>query len=407
MASVHKRKHSPFWYMKFRDLTKNKVVFLKTPISYGDKGSKEKALEFARTHYNASGGQYRTREQISQKLNELCILSGANVKESPLLGTWLERWLEEVKSTRAYKTYRSYLKTIKLFKEPMQSELGRSLDFFTRDKAHEFFKFLQNPKHKISNSTINQHLRNIQGCFTDAKDYMPINPFHGIKHLQEEKIKRVPFTEQEVFKLLEFSKGAYRSFIMLGAYTGARIADCAQMRWEGLDFKNQSITFKMKKKRGKEYTIAMHDSLKNYLLSLPNRPSEGFVCESMAGLDSEGRSGLSSQFKYFMERAGMDFKAVESASGKKFSTKTFHSFRHYVATTMQHKGIPQEIRMMQVGHDDKSVHSGYSHAKHQTLLKAVNDSLPHFDFKWRNPFTEDKASPEPKKKFRIKINRKK
>jgi integrase len=84
-----------------------------------------------------------------------------------------------------------------------------------------------------------------------------------------------------------------------------------------------------------------------------------------------GRSGLSLQFLEIVKAAGLDSGEVASTSGRKFSTRSFHSLRHGFVSALANAGVSPEIRQKLAGHRSKDVHSKYTHLERETLKRAV------------------------------------
>ena len=59
---------------------------------------------------------------------------------------------------------------------------------------------------------------------------------------------------------------------MVALYTGARLSDLVNMRWESIDLQNKWITFRASKTRQRSKVpikIPMHEALYDFLLELP------------------------------------------------------------------------------------------------------------------------------------------
>jgi integrase len=61
--------------------------------------------------------------------------------------------------------------------------------------------------------------------------------------LPEETAERSVFAPKQVAKLVGAAEGDWKGAILLAYYTGARLRDVANMRWNAIDLKRQLITF--------------------------------------------------------------------------------------------------------------------------------------------------------------------
>ena len=69
----------------------------------------------------------------------------------------------------------------------------------------------------------------------------------------------------QVSKLVRAADGDWRGATLLGYYTGARLGDVANMRWEAIDWPNKVIRFTPSKTK-KPVAIPLHRDLERELL---------------------------------------------------------------------------------------------------------------------------------------------
>ena len=81
-----------------------------------------------------------------------------------------------------------------------------------------------------------------------------------------------PFDLDQVKALVRSADGDWKGAIMVALYTGARLSDLVNMRWESIDLQNKWITFRASKTRQRSKVpikIPMHEALYDFLLELP------------------------------------------------------------------------------------------------------------------------------------------
>ena len=63
--------------------------------------------------------------------------------------------------------------------------------------------------------------------------------------------EREIFTHEEVKKLLDVVglQEEWFTLILMGYYTGARLGDCATMKWEQVNFRDRVLTYEQRKTR--------------------------------------------------------------------------------------------------------------------------------------------------------------
>jgi integrase len=188
---------------------------------------------------------------------------------------------------------------------------------------------------------------------------------------------RQPFTVEQVKAILKTAEGDWRGAIMVALYTGARLQDVADMRWESVDLQNKWIAFRAGKTK-QRLKLPMHEALCEFLLELP-APDSGkeFLFPSLAGKRTGG-GGLSMAFARIMERAHVRGEVARERKGEKgrtVNTLTFHSFRHTLTSIMANAGVPVEVRQKFTGHASAEMNQHYTHHEIATLRAAV-EKLP-------------------------------
>jgi integrase len=203
---------------------------------------------------------------------------------------------------------------------------------------------------------------------------IPTNPVEAIERPGQARQRgHEVFTGTEIELLLKASEGTeWETLIMLGAYTGQRLGDCARLQWTQLDLveKTMSLT---QQKTGETLRIPLHPRLVALLearASIDRRAE--FVCPTLAPRSIGGRGGLSSQFIDIMNRAGIDSRTEKQESGRAFSRRSFHSLRASFNTTLAERGVPQETRMKLTGHRSRSVNDSYTKPAMENLRTSIN-----------------------------------
>ena len=186
------------------------------------------------------------------------------------------------------------------------------------------------------------------------------------------------FTPKQVKALVKAAEGDWEGLILAGYYTGARLGDLADLKWESVDLKREAIVF-TQGKTGREIEIPLHPEFKHWLLDRAGSktPNKGAVFPDLRGVGTRGRNGLSGQFAVIMKMAKIEPKVIEAKgkNGRKRSSLSFHSLRHSFNSAMANAGVTQEIRQRLTGHASKAINDRYTHAELETLRKAV-DSVP-------------------------------
>jgi integrase len=378
MASVHKdpRGKSPFWYCAYR-LPNGKRVFRSTK-QRDRKAAEEfcRKLEYA-SHESKAGRltEVRARALISE------IVEHASGEPLRFYTTedWLRDWLKGKQAAKSEGTFLKYAHSIEGFLASLGGRAKHNINQITpRDIQRWRDAQIAEGKHRSTCNFAVKHLRmpfNVarrQGLIThnpaEAVEMLPVNG----------EPARQPFTPEQVRAILKAAQGDWRGAIMVAFYTGARLQDVADMRWESVDLQNKWISFRAGKTQ-ERIKLPMHEELHEFLLELP-APDTGkaFLFPALAGKRSGGKSGLSMAFSRIMERARVRGEVARERKGEKgrtVNTLTFHSFRHTLTSIMANAGVPVEVRQKFTGHASAEMNQHYTHHEIATLRSAI-EKLP-------------------------------
>jgi integrase len=378
MASLHKdpRGKSPFWYCAYR-LPNGKRVFRST--KQRDRKTAEefcRKLEYA-SHESKAGRltEVRARALISE------IVEHASGEPLHFYTTedWLRDWLKDKKATKALGTFLKYENTINNFLASLGARAKCNINqIMPRDILR--FRDAQIADGKHAN-TCNFEVKHLRMPFNVARRQGLIthNPAEPVEMLPvDEEPTRRPFTIEQVRAILKAAQGDWRGAIMVAFYTGARLQDVADMRWESVDLQNKWISFRAGKTQ-QRIKLPMNEALHEFLLELP-APDTGkaFLFPSLAQRSTGGKSGLSAAFVRIMERACVRGEVVRERKGEKgrsVNTLTFHSFRHTLTSIMANAGVPVEVRQKFTGHASAEMNQHYTHHEIATLRAAI-EKLP-------------------------------
>lgn len=216
----------------------------------------------------------------------------------------------------------------------------------------------------LSSVSVNDRMSMLSSTFEDAyrEEVIARNPCKSIKPLKEQASERLPFEDDEI-KALSAAvdpDSEWAGLMLFAQWTGQRMQDCALAQWEHIDLERNSWHMKTGK-TGKVLRLPLVDGLSKWLWRAAERNGgslKGSVFPEIAGKRS---ATLSNQFVKIMERAGVDRMIIETGTARKFSQKSFHSFRHTLTTRLKRAGVSEGVAMAVVGHSSKQVSQQYTH----------------------------------------------
>jgi integrase len=384
MATLVKdvRNRSPFWICCY---TASDGRRLKKSTKQTDrKKALEVCLALDRAESMARQGTFteaRARELVGEVLQRTSgeSLSYFTVEE------WFRHWVETKKESKAGRTGERYQQIAVEFVDFLGGRAKLNIAAITPKDILGFRK--TRTARGLAPSTVNLDVKIIGAAFNAAKrqGYIPMNPAAAIESLPFEKPEKHVFEAKHIRVLMNaavirergrliFEAGEdWRGAILFAFYTGGRLQDVANMRWESIDLPNKLISYAPRKTRGR-VVVPIHPELETYLLNLP-APDTGkaFVFPKLAGDETGGRSGLSRTFARIMARARIEGEIARKANkeGRTVRTLTFHSLRHSFSSAMANAGVAEELRMKLTGHATREVHAKYTHHELDPLRAAI------------------------------------
>jgi integrase len=198
--------------------------------------------------------------------------------------------------------------------------------------------------------------------------YIPINPCLALDALVvEDSESREHFTLEQAEQLAAAAVGSdWEGVIWAAFYSGGRLQDVANLSWAEIDCTDpQKWWLRAKAKKTKALT---HTPILGRFRAWLEKQRRGLgraaLFPSLANRTSGSNSGLSTEFKRLMERAGVRGRIIRQGDGKRRTTETlsFHSFRHSYASWLERNGVSEEDRMRLTGHATRKAHRNYVHS---------------------------------------------
>ncbi len=179
--------------------------------------------------------------------------------------------------------------------------------------------------------------------------------------MRDKAQRKAVFTPEQVSALVKAARGDWNGLILTAFYTGARLGDCANLRWRNVDLVSEIKTLRFTQgKTQREIVTVIHPALEDYLLSLPAPKSDdAFLFPSLA---QRKIHALSQEFRRLMLRARIEQHIIRERTkqGRNVNALSFHRLRHSFSSLLANAGIAEETRMALTGHTTRAMHQGYS-----------------------------------------------
>lgn len=252
---------------------------------------------------------------------------------------------------------------------------GNKMDWLvTRWQPADFTAYYLDLLGEVSSTTANDHMRTLSMLFIRACDagIVDSNPLALVERVAGDSTARVPFSRQDVTLLLRYFRRMKQDnwvvLVLLGWHTGHRIDDLAWLDSNALIFDKTvgwTLTITPAKKEGSGGRVVILP-IPAYLAKMFQRV--GNLLSLLSGDNTNGR--ISSNFITEMESAGVDPMRVQKKKNI-VPLKSFHSFRHSMATRLTAAGVPSNLARLVTDHDSEQVHKKYTHAEVSSLAGAL------------------------------------
>jgi len=372
MASIFKKPRSPFWFAAYRDAHGQRRQKTTKTTKRG------KATDFARALERvAESGRNRTLTESAAR-SAVSLLVEQSTGE-PLhyhtAGAWLDEWLEGKKGVTTERTFLKYTQYIGEFRESLGDSAGRPLASLSPRHVRTFRDSLARAGH--SPVTVNGALKILSAPFNAALrlGYIPVNPCAGVEPLRDDAdAEKDVFTSEQVGALIGAAEGDWKGVILAGYFTGLRLRDVTELRWDAVDFKTGLLRVKTRK-TGAVVVLPVHPDFSAWLAEQTRGIGKAPIFPSLAGKTGGGKSGLSMKFRGIMGRAGIVGRVLrqraENSAGRTQSSLSFHSLRHSFNSALANAGVAQELRQKLTGHASAAMNAKYTHHELDSLRAAV------------------------------------
>jgi integrase len=240
---------------------------------------------------------------------------------------------------------------------------------------------------RVAPATANLFLKILRIIFgaAEADGVVPRNEARHVKRLRDRRTtaSRRAFTLPELERILKECDPEWRSLVLFGFYTGARLSDLAALTWQNIDLAGSELRFVMRK-TGRPVVLPLAAPLREHVEHLPagHDPRQPLHPQAFGIISREGRAGtLSRQFAEILAATGL-VEARSHHAGKKkrkgratrraVSEVSFHALRHTAVSLLKNAGVSDAVARDLVGHESEEVSRLYTHFEDKAKREAVN-----------------------------------
>ena len=272
MSCIVKDPNSRNWYVVYRRAHDRKRVKRSTGTP-----DRKQALKFAKTVDEADrlirrGGDIE--DALRAIIDEMLQGAGRSPLDNPSVEEWFERWLKNQAGSVAEASLRRYKQALGNFLRFLGERKTLKLAELSSADILQYRDLLL--AEGRSPNTANLMGTTILGApFLAAvrQGLLSRSPVSALRALRFEKTERGVFSPGEIQHLFSAAEGEWKTMCYLGYFTGARLRDCALLRWQDVSLHESKICFRPRKTR-RVIQIPITPELGEHLLTLssPDQP---------------------------------------------------------------------------------------------------------------------------------------
>lgn len=211
-------------------------------LSYNDAAGKRKT-KWLPTQLPVKGNKKKA-EKLLMETRKTFEPEEKPITDDILFSEFMLRWLEVVKPTIAVTTYSSYSNMVKKVIVPYFKEKEITLTGLKATDIQTFY--MEQLKRVKANSVIHYHA-NIHKALKYAVkiELIDSNPADKVERPKKDRFVGSFYDSDEVQRLFEAAKGTKLEIpIFLGAFYGLRRSEALGLKWNAIDFQNNTITIR-------------------------------------------------------------------------------------------------------------------------------------------------------------------
>ena len=383
MATLYQRPKSKAWYCRYTDTT-GKMHWRSTGTTHRPEAEEiartwDKAVTFARADRLTAD---KARDIIATAVEDIFLARHAEALPKDTTRAWCTQWLESKRIECTPTTVARYEGILSRFYTFLGTKADRDITAVT---AKDVLRFRDSLAKELSTASANLATKTLRVALGAAWKHgiLTGNPAALVDWIKSPaESKRRPFTVDEIRKLLDAAeKTEWRGIILTGVYTGARLGDCAKLRWSNVDLSAKELSFVVSK-TGKRQILPMAKPLADYFVSLPSTDNPADYVFPQSAEAAKRTGTLSNRFYALMVEAGLAEERVKGKSPGKgrhaarpVGELSFHCLRHSVVSFLKAAGVSDALAQAIAGHQSAAVSKIYTHLSAADLRGAI-DTLP-------------------------------
>ena len=389
MAQIYRRPNSPYWWGKF--MLGGKLHRFSTGKANRAEASTELSRKMAEARGETSADYYLERllvainalpakrqQELRQTIARMMVADRtARIALADAWNVWLSLPRNRMPSENTLVGYTAIWKRFSKWAATLEPP-RKFLDEFTVSLAEDYAGDLANGG--FSSRSYNAHLTFLKAMFHVLRNRAGLseNVWRDIPRAEGASRGRRELTVKEMTDVITKAPADLQTLLLIGAYTGMRLADACLLRWDSINFDDGIIDYEPLKtaRKGKRIRVPMSPHLSARLKNIQRTAPEGepFVLPAIARQYKAERASVSVQIQAHFANCGIATQEVPPVGSKVTRAVCrvgFHSLRHSFVSLCAANRVPQVAVMEMVGHGSPAMTRLYSHAGDEQKRDAV------------------------------------
>ena len=384
MAKLYKRDQSPYYYARVKMWDEMKQVWRWKGFNTKERDEDRALLvanQIENTAKTVAGIKESTitRKEVESLIMPIIVAKGLTISDevnAPFVRDMINKYMDtqrEIVKERSYNTYKTAMNAFLKWLDKQPNKNPKA-DQISVDLASEYYHDMLKVCSPRSSKDRVKYMDRVYGMYCD-REIIAKNPFKAVKFTNktnedyDNELERIPFSSDDVKKLLGFLREDWLKAFIVSLQTGARLEDCVTMRKDNID---GGILKYKQEKTGKLIECPLVNEEWTKLLLSGN--SE-YICPTLhSEFLKNGNSRLSGMFTKLVSEAGVKQEYKTFVSGRKIARKTFHSIRHTLRSEIINSGGTSSQADMILGHSE-GMGRRYTHMDIEAMREALNKAI--------------------------------
>jgi integrase len=247
-----------------------------------------------------------TAAQARKVIAEMVTISSGETMSFHTARGWLGEWLANKVGVVSERTRERYRQVVADFLVHLGTRANAPLSSISPGDIITFRNKLREEGRSVATCNAVKNMLSVSFEAARRQGLIPLNPASAVDSLKDaasSQTGREPFTARELARLIETAQGDWRGAVLLGATSGLRLSDVANLCWESVDLDAGLLRIETQK-TGRLVIVTMHPDFASWLAERPRGIGKAPVFPALAARQPMGMEACRSSSAISLRRQG-------------------------------------------------------------------------------------------------------